>query len=106
MEQQLTFDLKDLEVKNMVSIPFDIYNELIEIKGRYQELKESNTAFSIDEYKELLTYKGKYEELLSLVDREIYEPSDDVNNIPIMRPLNMGNNHNEDQHEESQIPEA
>lgn len=106
MKQQVTFNAEELSIDNMVTIPFDIYNELMEIKGRYQELKESNTTFSVDEYKELLVYKGRYEELLSLVDREFYEPSDNVNTIPIMRPLNMGNNHDEDQHEESQIPEA
>ncbi len=58
----------DVHGTMIIAIPFDMYNSLLEIKGRYEEIKandEENKEF-MDEYKELLVIKGKYEELSSM----------------------------------------
>ena len=73
-----------------IIIPFELYNSLLEIKGRYNEIKDSEKDDKdfINEYKELLIIKGKYEELSAMFDSQNIDTSYNLQNPGIM-PLSM-----------------
>ena len=81
----VTTDVHGIQV---ITIPFDMYNSLIELKGRYEEIKdgeEDNNNF-MKEYQELLIIKGKYEELSKIFEKIIIDKPN-THHGPICRTL-------------------
>lgn len=88
--KQIEVEINPVEVNvhgvMTITIPFDMYNSLMEIKGRYEEIKdgEDDNEKFVEEYKELLIIKGRYEELVSMNDSCYPMDIDDCDGLPGM----------------------